>query len=53
MWTGSGCYARPSGGQRAPSDCDALRARAREQLEVSWLITRYDLSQRLMGRPPH
>ena len=52
-WTGSACWHRPSGGKRPPAECDELRARAREQIGISWLITRYDLSRRLMGRAAH
>lgn len=44
MWTGSRCYTFPSGEPRTPGPCEPLRARAREELEVSWLITLYGLS---------
>lgn len=44
MWTGSNCYAFPGGELRPTHACDAPRARAREQLEVSWLITLYGLN---------
>lgn len=44
MWTGSRCYAFPSGEPRPPGPCEPLRARAREELGVSWLITLYGLS---------
>jgi phosphoglycerol transferase MdoB-like AlkP superfamily enzyme len=49
MWSGAACYGFPDGGARERSDCDDLRARAREKLEVSWLITRYGLGLRLDG----
>lgn len=51
IWSGAGCWDR---GGRAPvpaGDCDALRTRAREQIEASWLVTRYDLERRLAGPP--
>jgi hypothetical protein len=47
MWTGAACYDRATRSARADSECDALRARARAQLEGSWIITRYGLSARL------
>lgn len=50
MWTGSRCYAFPSGEPRPSGSCEPLRARAREELEVSWLITLYGLSARSTGR---
>jgi phosphoglycerol transferase MdoB-like AlkP superfamily enzyme len=46
LWTGAACYTR--GGAALPTAaCDALRARARAQLEVSALITRYAMSKLL------
>ena len=50
MWTGTSCRAFPAGTARPGRDCDDLRARAREELEVSWLVTRYGLGPRLGGR---
>ncbi len=47
MWTGVGCYGFPNPRPRPAADCAALRAGAREELEVSWLITRRGLSPRL------
>lgn len=47
MWTGVACYGFPEGTPRPDSDCAEIRARARDELEVSWLITRHGLSQRL------
>ena len=44
MWTGSNCYTFPGGEPRPQHSCDAPRARAREQLEVSWLISLYGLN---------
>jgi lipoteichoic acid synthase len=50
MWTGSGCYRFPEALPRPSEECGGIRARAREELEVSWLITRYALGPRLAGR---
>jgi phosphoglycerol transferase MdoB-like AlkP superfamily enzyme len=44
LWEGHGCFSRPEMVKRPARDCDSLRAVANEQLQVSWLITRYDLS---------
>lgn len=47
MWTGSACHTFPEALPRPSRACDALRARAREELEASWLITRHALGPRL------
>ncbi|MDP2956507.1 MAG: LTA synthase family protein [Longimicrobiales bacterium] len=47
MWTGVACYGFPDPQPRPATDCAGLRAGAREELEVSWLITRRGLSPRL------
>lgn len=48
MWTGRGCHAFPAGSPVASDACDPLRERARNELEVSWLITRMGLGAALV-----
>ncbi len=50
MWSGAGCYRCPGALTVPDRECDAIRERAREHLEVSWLITRHGLGPRLAGR---
>ena len=52
IWSGEACYERAARAPLPSGDCDALRARARDQLEGSWLITRYGLSARLDRTDP-
>ncbi len=50
MWSGAACYRYPEALTVPAGECDAIRGRAREELEVSWLITRHGLGPRLAGR---
>ncbi|MHB1193984.1 MAG: LTA synthase family protein [Longimicrobiales bacterium] len=50
MWSGAACYRYPETLTVPSAECDAIRERAREELEVSWLITRHGLGPRLAGR---
>lgn len=53
MWTGLACYAFPAAEPRLPDECADIRARAREELEVSWIITRHGLARELdLGAVP-
>ncbi|HSW30353.1 MAG TPA: hypothetical protein VLH75_12790, partial [Longimicrobiales bacterium] len=50
MWSGAACYRYPEALTVSAGECDAIRGRAREELEVSWLITRHGLGPKLTGR---
>lgn len=50
MWTGAACYSFPEALRRPAEACADLAARAREELDASWLITRYGLGPELAGR---
>jgi phosphoglycerol transferase MdoB-like AlkP superfamily enzyme len=50
MWSGAACYRYPEALTVPSGECDAIRERAREELEVSWLITRHGLGPKLAGR---
>jgi hypothetical protein len=47
MWAGSQCFTYPEGVLVADEVCDDIRARAREELDVSWIVT-----QKRMGEEP-
>lgn len=49
MWTGGACRGFPEADLLPDAACDGIRSRARQDLELSWRITRYGLSARLDG----